>query len=80
MSWLPSEEPQAKMAPACRALDTIVVPRPRDIGGFEVRRVLPSAERRNVGPFVFFDQWDLLSWRPVPGSTSGRIRTSVLPP
>ncbi len=56
MSWLPAEEPQAKMAPACRALETIVVPRPRDIGGFEVRRVLPSAERRNVGPFVFFDQ------------------------
>jgi redox-sensitive bicupin YhaK (pirin superfamily) len=56
MSWLPAEEPQAKMAPACRALETIVVPRPRDIGGFEVRRVLPSAERSNVGPFVFFDQ------------------------
>jgi len=32
------------------------VPRPRDIGGFEVRRVLPSDERRSVGPFVFFDQ------------------------
>ena len=56
MSWLPAEEPEAKVAPACRALETIVVPRPRDIGGFEVRRALPSAERRNVGPFVFFDQ------------------------
>ena len=56
MSWLAAEEPQASTAPACKALETIVVPRPRDIGGFEVRRVLPSAERRNVGPFVFFDQ------------------------
>ncbi|MGZ8480804.1 MAG: pirin family protein, partial [Candidatus Binatia bacterium] len=56
MSWLPAEEPQATTAPACRALETIVVPQPRDIGGFEVRRVLPSAQRRNVGPFVFFDQ------------------------
>jgi redox-sensitive bicupin YhaK (pirin superfamily) len=56
MSWLPAEEPQAKMAPACRALETIVVPWPRDIGGFAVRRALPSAERRNIGPFVFFDQ------------------------
>src|ERR1044072_7667797 len=55
MSWLPAEDPQTTTAPACRALETIVVPRPRDIGGFEVRRVLPSAERRNVGPFVFFD-------------------------
>src|SRR4051812_23158762 len=56
MSWLPAEEPQRTMAPTCRALETVVVPRPRDIGGFEVRRVLPSAERRNIGPFVFFDQ------------------------
>jgi hypothetical protein len=56
MSWLPAEEPQSRTLPACRALQTIVVPRPRDIGGFEVRRVLPSPEQRNVGPFVFFDQ------------------------
>jgi redox-sensitive bicupin YhaK (pirin superfamily) len=55
MSWLPAEEPQATMEPACRALETMVVPRPRDIGGFEVRRALPSAQRRNIGPFVFFD-------------------------
>ena len=33
-----------------------MVPWPRDIGGFAVRRALPSAERRNIGPFVFFDQ------------------------
>jgi redox-sensitive bicupin YhaK (pirin superfamily) len=39
------------------AIETIIVPRTRDLGGgFEVRRVLPSAERRTVGPFVFFDQ------------------------
>ncbi|OGB23586.1 MAG: hypothetical protein A3I66_23980 [Burkholderiales bacterium RIFCSPLOWO2_02_FULL_57_36] len=40
------------------ALDVIVVPRTRDLGGgFDVRRALPSAERRMVGPFVFFDQF-----------------------
>jgi len=39
------------------AIETIVVPRTRDLGdGFEVRRVLPAIERRMVGPFVFFDQ------------------------
>ena len=27
----------------------------RDLGGFSVRRLLPSAARRTVGPFVFFD-------------------------
>ena len=39
------------------AIETIIAPRTRDLGGgFEVRRVLPSGERRTVGPFVFFDQ------------------------
>ena len=30
-------------------------PRMHDLGGFTVGRVLPSANRRSVGPFVFFD-------------------------
>ena len=39
------------------SIETIIVPRTRDLGGgFEVRRVLPSGQRRAVGPFVFFDQ------------------------
>jgi len=29
--------------------------RPRDLGGFSVRRVLPAAGCRTVGPFIFFD-------------------------
>ena len=29
--------------------------KPRDLGGFSVRRVLPSLTHRAVGPFVFFD-------------------------
>src|SRR5437868_9675912 len=38
-------------------LDALIVPRTRDLGnGFKVRRALPAAERRSVGPFVFFDQ------------------------
>lgn len=37
-------------------LEHRIVPRVRELGdGFTVRRALPSAERRNVGPFVFFD-------------------------
>jgi redox-sensitive bicupin YhaK (pirin superfamily) len=56
VSWQAAEEPEAKAPPACRALQNVIVPRPRDLGGFEVRRVLPSLERRSVGPFVFFDQ------------------------
>lgn len=39
-------------------LETVIVPTTRDLGdGFEVRRALPSAGRRMVGPFVFFDQF-----------------------
>ncbi|WP_151447134.1 pirin family protein [Lacisediminimonas profundi] len=43
--------------PPDSALQTIVVPRTRDLGdNFQVRRALPSIERRMVGPFVFLDQ------------------------
>ena len=36
-------------------LDLVIDQRRRDLGGFEVGRVLPYAQRRMVGPFVFFD-------------------------
>ncbi len=42
--------------PADGAVETVVVPRARDLGGFEVRRVLPSTQRHMVGPFIFWDQ------------------------
>src|SRR5690606_36660722 len=38
------------------AIETLIIPRASDIGGFEVRRALPSARRRLVGPFIFFDR------------------------
>jgi redox-sensitive bicupin YhaK (pirin superfamily) len=49
------KEPETKLPPADNEIETVIVPRQRDIGGFAVGRVLPSAERRSVGPFVFFD-------------------------
>ena len=55
MSWQPAQEPRA--APGLgTAIEMVIVPRMRDLGGFEVRRVLPAGERRMVGPFIFFDQ------------------------
>ncbi|HEY2809557.1 MAG TPA: pirin family protein [Steroidobacteraceae bacterium] len=33
----------------------VIDQRRRDLGGFEVGRILPSVQRRMVGPFVFFD-------------------------
>ncbi|MCA3574590.1 MAG: pirin family protein [Aestuariivirga sp.] len=42
---------------AADAIETVIVPRARDLGGFEVRRALPAAQRQMVGPFIFFDQF-----------------------
>ncbi|HTO44627.1 MAG TPA: pirin family protein [Burkholderiales bacterium] len=36
-------------------IELIIDERRRDIGGFEVGRVLPSSKRRMVGPFIFLD-------------------------
>ena len=39
------------------ALETVVIPGTRDLGdNFEVRRALPTSQKRMVGPFVFLDQ------------------------
>ncbi len=48
---------EASDLPPDNALEVIVVPRTADLGdGFEVRRALPSRQKRMVGPFVFLDQ------------------------
>jgi redox-sensitive bicupin YhaK (pirin superfamily) len=38
-------------------IDLVIEQRRRDLGGFEVGRVLPHVERRMVGPFIFFDHF-----------------------
>lgn len=56
MSWRTSHDPVLGDAGSCDALEMVIAPRSRDLGGFEVRRALPHADRRMVGPFIFFDQ------------------------
>ena len=57
MSWQACPEAQTDTKPALPdCVDLEIVPRTRDIGAFEVGRVLPTARRRTVGPFIFFDQ------------------------
>jgi redox-sensitive bicupin YhaK (pirin superfamily) len=56
MSWMPSNDPILGDKQSCDALELVVVPRVRDLGGFEVRRALPQDKRQMVGPFIFFDQ------------------------
>ncbi|WP_158965281.1 pirin family protein [Chachezhania sediminis] len=54
MSWNPTQGPDCPDQTG--ALETLIIPRARDLGGFEVRRALPSPKRQMVGPFIFFDQ------------------------
>ncbi len=56
MSAAPADDPAPGDSFACDAIEMVVVPRARDIGGFEVRRALPAPRRQMVGPFIFLDQ------------------------
>lgn len=39
------------------AIQHVVVPSAKDLGGFEVRRALPAIAKQMVGPFIFFDHF-----------------------
>ncbi|CAN7202664.1 pirin family protein [Ensifer adhaerens] len=56
MSFFPGPDPLAGDKPACDAIEHLIIPRTSDIGGLQVRRALPTAKRRLVGPFIFFDR------------------------
>ena len=57
MSHQPCHEPDCteRAGEAAGQVALVIEPRARDLGGFSVRRILPVARRRMVGPFVFFD-------------------------
>ena len=40
----------------CNSIVRVIQSRERDIGDFTVRRVLPYARQRMIGPWIFFDQ------------------------
>jgi len=44
-------------------VEQVVLPATRDLGDFAVRRALPSAQRRMVGPFVFLDSFGPVVFR-----------------
>lgn len=56
MSWNPTLDPGCPDDVGIDSIETLIVPRARDLGGFEVRRALPAPKRQMVGPFIFFDQ------------------------
>ncbi|CAH2394995.1 pirin family protein [Mesorhizobium ventifaucium] len=56
MSFFPGNDPLPGDAFASDQIELMVIPNAKDIGGFQVRRALPTAKRRLVGPFIFFDR------------------------
>jgi len=53
MSVQPCNQPRCAAREG--AIELLIEPRAKDLGDFEVRRVLPASERQRVGPFIFFD-------------------------
>jgi hypothetical protein len=54
-------------------IDLVIEQRRRDLGGFEVGRLLPWAKRRMVGPFIFFDRMGPVDFPPgIPPSVDVR--------
>ena len=65
MSTQPSREPECNEVEGAIAL--VIDSKPKDLGNFEVRRVLPSARRQRVGPFIFFDHMGPADFSPGQG-------------
>jgi redox-sensitive bicupin YhaK (pirin superfamily) len=63
MSFFPGKDPEAGNAYQCDAISHVIVPRTVDLGDFAVRRALPSARTRMVGPFIFFDHFGPAEFR-----------------
>ncbi len=49
------------------SIEMIITSRERDLGGFSVRRILPYATHRMVGPFIFFDHMGPAYFEPESG-------------
>ncbi|WP_303760747.1 pirin family protein [Alcanivorax jadensis] len=48
----------------CGAIELIITPKQKDLGGFSVRRTLPTIERKTVGPWIFFDHMGPAEFEP----------------
>jgi redox-sensitive bicupin YhaK (pirin superfamily) len=46
------------------SIDLVIAQRRRDLGGFQVGRVLPAPQRKMIGPFVFFDHMGPVDFAP----------------
>jgi redox-sensitive bicupin YhaK (pirin superfamily) len=64
MSFTPATEPVCSSSPSTPVVATLIDARRRDLGGFAVRRLLPSSARCLVGPFIFFDHMGPVAFGP----------------
>lgn len=48
-------EQECDFVQGCGAIKELIEPRSKELGGFSVRRALPSREQQMVGPWIFFD-------------------------
>lgn len=46
---------QTESPGTCSAIEASIIPEVKDLGGFSVRRLLPSVQRPMIGPWIFFD-------------------------
>ena len=49
------------------AIKSVLKPRAKDIGEFEVRRALPFIQQRSIGPWIFFDHFGPVDFAPGEG-------------
>jgi redox-sensitive bicupin YhaK (pirin superfamily) len=63
MSHFNLEDPIPGNAASMAGIAQVIVAPSKDLGGFSVRRALPTADTRMVGPFIFFDQFGPAEFR-----------------
>ncbi|MEN0001677.1 MAG: pirin family protein [Pseudomonadota bacterium] len=64
MSFFPGTDPEAGDKFACDAIEHLIIPNAKDLGEFQVRRALPSRQKKLVGPFIFFDRMGPATFKP----------------
>lgn len=65
--WHDVTNGDAGKVPPGSAIRTILHPVDKDLGGFSVRRLIPCAALKSVGPFVFFDHLGPAQFQPGTG-------------
>ncbi|ANQ29359.1 hypothetical protein BA894_23570 [Vibrio natriegens] len=58
---------ECELFDACGAVKMVLKPKDKDLGGFSVRRLLPTAKLKMIGPWIFFDHMGPANFAPGPG-------------